>query len=256
MGCTCSDDSKNKSENRPNRNQYKNHEVSRRRENNNNIIINDSHDEIQRNLVEPYLQSRVDPSFNFPEVKEEIYVGKGYKKMKGYISNIPEEELIKKRSDFWATRVEGNAETWKFLQEICENKEEDNDENINAYLQAYGVKPYKKCLNVTYDLTGGLYEIPNYCINDPVKYELPNTNKEKPDERRITFYIRKEGNIIKVSKSNYFNIFELKKYISNKLNAEPEKIRLFFGGKEMKNEQELWFYNVDDKSNIIGMVSN
>ena len=33
----------------------------------------------------PYLQSRNDPNFNFPEVTEDIYVGLGLKKMKGYI---------------------------------------------------------------------------------------------------------------------------------------------------------------------------
>ena len=251
MGCACSEDN-TKSSNNIRRNHYNsNNNVSRHR---NNLIIEDLQSDIQQRNFEPYLQSRNDPSFNFPEVKEDIYVGKGFKKMKGYISNISEEELKKKRKDFWATRVEGNAETWKFLQEICENNEEDNDENINAYLQAYGVKPYKKCLNVIYDLTGGLYEIPNYCINDPVRYEIPNINKEKPEERKITFYVRKQATIIKVSKSNYFNVFELKKYISNKLNAEPDKIRLFFGGKEMKNDKEIWFYNVTDDVNIIGMI--
>ena len=250
MGCACSEDN-TKSSNNIRRNQSNSQNVLRHR---NIQIIEDAQSDVQQRNFEPYLQSRIDPSFNFPEVKEEIYVGKGYKRMKGYISNISEEELKKKRKDFWATRIEGNAETWKFLQEICENNEEDCDENINAYLQAYGVKPYKKCLNVIYDLTGGLYEIPNYCINDPVKYEIPNINKEKPEERNIIFYIRKEAIRIKVSKSNYYNVFELKKNISDKLNAEPDKIRLFFGGKEMKNDKELWFYNIIDGVNIIGMV--
>ena len=63
---------------------------------------------------QPYLQSKNDPSFNFPEVKENKYVGIGLKKMKGYISNISEEELKKKREAFWGTRVEGNKQTWNF----------------------------------------------------------------------------------------------------------------------------------------------
>jgi hypothetical protein len=43
--------------------------------------------------------------------------------MKGYKSNMSMEDLEKKRSEFWGTRVEGNSETWEFLKNICENKE-------------------------------------------------------------------------------------------------------------------------------------
>ena len=50
---------------------------------------------IDENNFEPYLQSKINPSFNFPEVDEEKYIGTGIKKIKGYISNISEEELLK-----------------------------------------------------------------------------------------------------------------------------------------------------------------
>jgi hypothetical protein len=48
----------------------------------------------------PYLPSAHDPDFNFPEVGD-IYVGTGLRKMKGYISTIPIEEIEKKRAEFW-----------------------------------------------------------------------------------------------------------------------------------------------------------
>lgn len=36
------------------------------------------------------------------------------------------------------------------------------------------IRPLKDCINVVYDSKGILYEIPNYCINDPYKYEIEN----------------------------------------------------------------------------------
>lgn len=34
------------------------------------------------------------------------------------------------------------------------------------------LRPFRNCINIVYDSKGILYEIPNYCINDPYKYEL------------------------------------------------------------------------------------
>ena len=132
---------------------------------------------------QPYLQSKNDPFFNFPEVKENKYIGKGLKRMKGYISNISKDELKKKREAFWGTRIEGNKQTWNFLKEICE-MQSNEDQNLEAMLQAYDLTPYNNCINVSYDALGGLYEIPNYCIHDPMIYDLPQDHKIKPDEKK------------------------------------------------------------------------
>lgn len=47
----------------------------------------------------PFLQSKINPNFNFPEVNE--IVGSGYKKMKGYICTVSKVDLEKKRNEFW-----------------------------------------------------------------------------------------------------------------------------------------------------------
>ena len=48
----------------------------------------------------PYLPSNNDPEFNFPEL-EEVMVGKGLKRMKGYVSSISQSDLEKKRAGYW-----------------------------------------------------------------------------------------------------------------------------------------------------------
>ena len=136
---------------------------------------------IQPSQFVPFLQSNQDPNFNFTEVKEDIYVGKGLKKMKGYISPISKEDLDKKRIAFWGTRTEGNEQTWEFLKQLCEMNDDESD-NINVMLEAYGLIPYNGCINITYDTSGALYEIPNYCINEPYKYEIIENEKVRPKE--------------------------------------------------------------------------
>ena len=206
-----------------------------------------------RNL-DPFLQSTINPSFNFPEVKENIYLGTGLKKIKGYISNISKEELIKKRKEFWETRIEGNFETWNFLKQICENDDLD-EKDIKAYLEANEIIPYKNCINVTYDRMGGIYEIPNYCIQEPVEYILINENKNKPNEKEINFNIKKDIEIFNIQNSNYLSVDILKSNLANKFNCNKEDIRLFFTGKEMMNDKEIWFYDIDNNCTITAMVN-
>ena len=226
------------------------------RNTNNNINSNNIVNPQQPNF-EPFLQSKIDPYFNFPEVDDDTYVGKGLKRMKGYVSSITKEELLRKREEFWQTRVEGNAETWQFLQRICEDPEFEH-EDIQAYLSATGVIPYKDCINVTYDTFGGLYEIPNYCIHFPSKYDLPENHKEKPKEEiTLRFVVRKGMDTLKVENSNFMKVKVLKKFLAKNfpnINVKSKKIRLFFGGKEMEDEKEIWFYNVGNDSIVLLMV--
>ena len=202
----------------------------------------------------PYLQSRNDPNFNFPEVTEDIYVGLGIKKMKGYISPISKEDLERKRNAFWGTRTEGNEQTWNFLREVCQMPPGE-EENIIPMLEAYNLVPYLDCINITFDSLGGLYEIPNYCINDPYKYDIIEEKKEKPIEEKISFYVRKVIDNIKISTSNYTSVEKIKEQLTKKYNVEIGKIRLFFYGKELKNNFELWNYNVSNDCVIVVMIS-
>ena len=244
MGCNCSSvNSKKKPIN--------NNNIQR----NNRPINRQVSSDINLRNLDSFLQSKINPSFNFPEVKENIFVGTGLKKIKGYISNVSKEELIKKRIEFWETRIEGNIDTWNFLKQICENNDLD-DKDINAYLEANEIIPYKNCINVTYDRMGGLYEIPNYCIQDPVDYVLINeNNKSKPNEKEINFNIKKNIEIFNIQNSNYLSVDLLKKNLATQFNCNKEDIRLFFSGKEMMNDKEIWFYDIDNYCTITAMVN-
>jgi hypothetical protein len=131
---------------------------------------------------------------------------------------------------------------------------------MKEYLNAAGVTPYRDCINVTYDPKGAIYEIPNYCINDPYKYDLPDdTTKKAPEMKNITVIIRKGIDEKPISLSNKSTIGVLKENIAKSFpklpeNTPSEKIRLIFGGKELMDKEELWFYNIDEASIIIMMI--
>ena len=205
---------------------------------------------------EPYLISKNDPNFNYPEIPNE-YLGHGLKRMKGYISAITLEALQKVRDDFWSSRVEGDPEIWELLHAVCHDQSL-SDEDLIGMLRAGGIIPFKDCINVVYDSKGALYEIPNYCINDPSQYNIPEIEytKEKPNEEEIEFKIRYFTHQFGIKLSNMKTIAEIKELILKEekyKDMEISRVRLFFGGKELHEDKEIWFYDIQNDS-IVQML--
>ena len=273
------DNNQNNNQNNNNNNNQNNNSNQNNNNNQNNNLIsnsNDNNENIQNNInninqelnnlsesnssglspsYEPYLQSKHDENFNYKELDK--YVGTGIKRMKGYISSVPFEELEKIRNDFWSSRIEGNPQIWEILHMICNDNSLSVDD-IDAYMKASNIVTYKGCINVTYDNKGFLYEIPNYCINDPLEYEKFEEKKPliKEDiEVKIRCFNLEE----KIKINNFDNITEIKENIKKceKFNKKYElnNIRLFFGGKELNDKKEVWYYNIQNNS-IIQMLAN
>ena len=204
---------------------------------------------------EPHLQSKDDVNFNYKIIEEE-FVGHGVKKMHAYISPVSMDELKKIRENFWTSRVEGNASVWEILRTICSDNSLSK-EDIKSIMKSAGISTYKGCINVSFDKKGAMYEIPNYCINDPSKYDIISETIEsnKPKEEIVLLKIRSYESELKLKVSNYLKIEELKKNIENKINKKNCSFRLFFGGKELHNDKEIWSYGIMDKT-IIQMLIN
>ena len=204
---------------------------------------------------EPHLQSKDDVNFNYKIIEDE-FIGHGVKKMNAYISPVSMDELKKIRENFWTSRVEGNASVWEILRTICSDNSLSK-EDIKSIMKSAGISTYKGCINVSFDKKGAMYEIPNYCINDPSKYDIISETIEsnKPKEEIVLLKIRSYESELKLKVSNYLKIEELKKNIENKINKKNCSFRLFFGGKELHNDKEIWSYGIMDKT-IIQMLIN
>lgn len=235
--------------------------------NNNNCNINNINNIPVRNIrtyvelrsnnnylpnYEPYLQSKNDPNFNMKENDE--VVGTGILKMKGYVSEIEEEDLKKKKEDFWSSRFEGEKEIWETLRNLIEGGYVEED--IKSLLEAAGISTYAGCINVVYDANGNLYEIPNYCIHQPSSWNIEKFKLEKPKEVMIEVCIRYITTDLNLKVSNLLLCQQLKIFIINdeiykEQNLKQDSLRLFYNGKELKDKDYLYMYNINDRGIIM-----
>ena len=269
MGCSCGtngDDKKSMSKsNIVNLDRNNQDQQSRRNQNTNNNSNNNrsrsqpQQQQNQRNLpnYQPFLQSANDPTFNMKQLKETV--GEGVKKMNGYVCNIEEEDLQRKRIDFWSSRFDNDLNTWEMLKNFCEG--EFDSKELALLLNDCGIKPYAGCINVVYDNKGNLYEIPNYCIHPPSKWEIPKLEIPKPTEKKICFIVRLIVTDLTVNTSNLCPVSELKNYLLKKFpfpqeygEITLERIRLFHLGKEIKNNDLLYQHHIEDEKIVIMMV--
>jgi hypothetical protein len=73
-------------------------------------------------------------------------------------------------------------------------------------LKAADIIPFNNCINITYDSRGYYYEVPNYCINPPSKYDIVHNieNKIKPENKIAIVTVRKIPD--EKLKNNYLQI--------------------------------------------------
>lgn len=207
---------------------------------------------------EPYLQSKHNPTFDMAEINE--YVGEGIKKMKGYICQIEEDDLKKKRNDFWSSRFEGNEEIWCLLQSFCTG--EFTYSELPELIKSTGLTTYAGCINVLYDSKGNLYEIPNYCIHDPSVWDIPKLCIEEPKEMIIKVRLRIVATDYILQVSNKDSISNLKRHLQKEINKlQPgsvqgiELLRLFYRGSELKDKDKIFMHNLENDSIILGMIT-
>ena len=78
---------------------------------------------------------------------------------------------------------------------------------------------------------------------------------KRPEKKKISFHGRRGGEQFKIKTENYTKVDSIRKNIGKKFQKDVSCIRLFFRGKEMKDGNELWQYNVQDEDVIIIMCS-
>jgi hypothetical protein len=144
------------------------------------------------------------------------------------------------------------------LERIC--SDEYDDESIKGFLSAMEIRPFKDCINKCYDNAGAIYEIPNYCINDPVDFKVVNNKvyKDRPPERNIQFKAKNFNTFIDIECKNTITVRELKMLVftTGKFAIKSaESLRMFYSGKELQNVEEVWFYSIDNNS-IIQVMYN
>ncbi len=190
------------------------------------------------------------PDPNFPDMEEwegDRYKGVGIKRMKGYKCTLPINQLNELREKFWTTKI-NEDENWRIIQQICVFDEERS----NMTLGRYNFEVAVDCINHIIGPDGEHYYVPNYCINDPYFEKTLSLKDEGEKKIKLLLYDVSTDTTITSEFSNH----DLGKTIKNvfiektKMNEKNYKLRLFFSGMEIKDNEYIYQHKLDDNFKI------
>ena len=167
-------------------------------------------------------------------------VGNGVKATPAWQATITRAALNQKREEFWKTRSGGKRKVWVAIKAAVET---DPGTAISIILNQRLVLKNGNLINIE-DSEGNLYCIPIYMINDPLSFfkeKKHEFRKINTDDEIINLKIRRNGIEIdeEIKILNSHTVEDVKKKYCKKKNLDSNQMRLFFGGKEIKNHSTL-----------------
>lgn len=174
-------------------------------------------------------------------------IGKGCKRTPAWETLSTKAEVGKKIEEFWDTRIEGNPNVWKVLKSACLEQDLQVAEQI---IKSSKISMLSGSLMLTFDEVGYRYDLPVYVINEGLRY-----GNEKVTPKLMENYKGKDLNItvrcvkcpdtqISISTANI--VQDIKEKFAHVRGYNIEKIRLFFDGKELKDQLQIYHYKVTD----------
>ena len=191
----------------------------------------------------------------FPDMKEwkgNRYSGIGIKKMKGYKCKLPIDKLNEKRQKFWDKRSQKgnqNYKVWRIINQACVYDEY----RANLLLEQFKLTTANGCINHIIDRKGNHYFIPNYCINDPFfEKSFKIEDDIKQEYIVINVFESSSNEKLELTVSNLLTGEELKHIIMKKMKISNKnfKIRLFYSGMEIKDNQFLYQHKIKKEYKI------
>ena len=187
---------------------------------------------------------------NFPDMEEwpgEKYKGYGIKRMKGYKCDLPIDKLNELREKFWTIKTKENPK-WHIIHQICVFDEE----RANMTLGQYNFEVAENCINHIIGNNGEHYYVPNYCINDPYfEKVLKNKDVEEKNVKLFLYDVSSDTTIEEIFSSHDKGEKIKKKFIEEtKMNENEYKLKLFFSGMEIKDDDFIYQHGLDNNFKI------
>ena len=176
---------------------------------------------------------------DYQEFPEKI-AGTGVKATPAWQATITRAQLNAKRDEFWRSRSEGKRRTWIAIKAAVEA----DPATALSILQNSKIKMKTGNLTLLEDEEGNLYSIPVFMINNPLNFHKEKKHKgrvAKTDQETIKVKIRRPGKIEddEIEILNSVKVDELRRVCAEKAQVQAGQVRLFFGGKEMKDHNTL-----------------
>ena len=184
---------------------------------------------------------------NYKELTH-LFSGEGIKRTPSWEAEITRQLLSVERDRFWSTRSAGSRRVWLQLKQAVEA------DHLSAamLLQMGSISVQNGSMTSCVDAEGHVYEIPIYILNDPVRFSedqvAPQRRAQKPSEiKPIEVKLRNmtTQQDRTLTLSNNSTVRELKvRLVQQEDDTSLEKCRLFFSGKEMKEDETLLAYGL------------
>ena len=127
-----------------------------------------------------------------------------------------------------------------------------DEERANMTLGRYNFEVAVDCINHIIGPDGEHYYVPNYCINDPY-FEKTLSSKDE-GEKKLTLLLHDFSNDMSVTAefSNHDSGKKIKKVFIEKTKMKENecKIRLFFSGMEIKDNDYIYQHRLDNNYKI------
>lgn len=167
---------------------------------------------------------------------------------------INEAQLKGMREEFWETapKFEGRKEIWEALRGAAEAFESKDYDLAQAILTGVEISIPNGTLTQCYDTLGNHYAIPKYCLSAPTNIiqaeKTVDESLESPDaggdgeesqslinavEIKLRLSTMKD---VKVQISAKSAVRDLKKKLYQQEGIEPQKVRLLFSGRVLKDD--------------------
>lgn len=191
---------------------------------------------------------------DFPLVEGDYYYGEGIKKVRAYKCDLAFDEIMEKRKLFWSSK-KTDRRVWSALKECCET---DPETSLQLLLIAELACVENNLCRVI-DMNSGIeYQIPNWVVCDVEKEKLIDFNKianskNKEPETKIEILLDK----FKVKISNKAKGKNLKEIYLNEMKLSPNdyKVRIFNSGKEIQDDHELCYHNVQNQARLLVSIN-
>lgn len=118
------------------------------------------------------------------------------------------------------------------------------------YLKKHNLTTVNGKINELMDMRNRIFKIPNYCINLPFfEKEIHQVDESHQIKKMsIILYDVYENKKTIINITDNIQIKDIKQKYSehNKIDSSKEKLRLLFGGSELKDENFLYQYNFQE----------
>lgn len=183
---------------------------------------------------------------------DDFIVGEGCRRAPAWSTPFTEQQTQFKVEEFWESRRRGNPDAWRTLRLALDTT---SPEESMLIATTSGLTLTEGLLSRCTDDDGFVYELPAFLLNPALEYGKQASKPPQPSATAIAEMIEIRcrstqfgDHDIKANTMESVEAFKTK--LAHQYQLTLRQVRVFFNGREMKDEFVLLQYGVKDKNTV------